>query len=95
MSYHLQTFIMYLNNVTSQQDIIRQSELMSATAGPGITGLGAANTLSLERVYQFCLKKVYRGQFVLLVMQMCSEHGHFLEKQTHLFNCNKASQCVI
>lgn len=42
---------MYLNTVTSQKDVMRQRELMSATTRSGITGLRSVNTLSLERVY--------------------------------------------
>ncbi len=40
---------MYLNRVTSQKDIMRQCELISETTKSGITGLGPADTLSLER----------------------------------------------
>lgn len=53
MFYHLQVFTMYL---TSQQNIMRQHELISVTAEPGITGVEPINALPLERVYHCALK---------------------------------------
>lgn len=84
---------MYLNKVTSQKDIMRQCELMSATTRPGITGLGPVNTLSLHSVLYITCSKKWTGANLFCLLCKCTVNMDiFIKKQTPSLNCNKENQ---